>query len=394
MLDSRALRLSLGSCLLVGSFALIAILALSDPASADIVYLKSGKTIEGSVRKNIRDGTYTITTTRGTVVKPIDSVLRIEKAPLPKVQFRARYEKLDKKNLRAVAELAAWCRDKRLIPEKRKLCQIILKIDPNHEMARRELGFVVFENEWILEKELRKKRQELGLIKYAGEWMSPEEKARRQRDEQRKEIEGLFKSVRSENKIVLEYAVRRLMAYEGDHAHELFRPYLADANEHVRLVAVSSLSRYPVRSRRAVGALSAKSRAAKMKAAEDVAGELFAIYLTEPSDKVVEVLKVCLRRFHPEKTFDDVLAALRKNEHKDTVARAGEIGSALLLKDRVPDLIRAIVTEAGAGGTSPRQEHPAVLALLKKTLGVDYGYDVEEWLGWWRKNEWRFRDVP
>jgi hypothetical protein len=366
---------------------LILTLLAAPPLAADIVHLKSGKLIEGKVHKDISRGTYTIETPLGTVVKPIRDVLRVEKAPLPATVFDRRFAKVDQEDVQDLAKLVAFCREKRLVPRKHKVCRLILEIDPNHEMARKELGYVVFENEWILDKELRKKRTELGLVKHLGEWMSPEEKRRRVIEAERKEVAGLFKSVRSDNKIVLEYAVRKLMAYGGPYAYELFTPYLEDANEHVRLVTASALSRFPVKKSKSTGTYD--PRGAKPTKS------LYEVFLLEPSEKVVEVLLICLRRFHPDETFRSTLATLQTDTRPEILTRASRLAEGLLLKRRMPDVCRALVTtRTGPDGKVERVENPAIHKLLTNTINVDHGYDVEEWLGWWKKNEWRFRDVP
>jgi len=366
--------------------------AVAPRARADIVHLTNGKQIEGKVTHDEAAGTFTIETPRGTVVKPASDVLRVESAPLPEADFETRFAKVPRDDLAKLAELAAWCREKRLDAQKSTVCRAILAIDPNHEMARLELGFVVFENEWILEKELRKKRNELGLVKHGGEWMTPEERARIELEANRAEIAALFQSVRSQNAIVLEYAVRKLMAYAGAHAYGLFEPYLDDPNEHVRLVAVSALSRFPVRKDPATGELDAGGVA--------VARRLFVLFLREPSEKVLEVLRPCLRRFCPDEVFRESIATLQRERDPDLTARAAELATILLLKRRVPDVLRALTSPAdaalpaGAGNAANAVEHPRVRRLLVDTLGVDHGFDVESWLAWWRASESRFRDVP
>ncbi len=366
---------------------LVLALLAAAPLAADIVHLKSGKQIEGKVRKDISKGTYTIETPLGKVVKPIGDVLRVEKAPLPATVFDQRFAKVDREEVQALAKLVAFCREKRLVPQKRKVCRLILEIDPNHEMARKELGYVVFENEWILDKELRKKRTELGLVKHRGEWMNPEEKSRRVLEAERKEVDGLFKSVRSDNEIVLEYAVRKLMAYGGPHAYQLFDKYLDDANEHVRLVAVSALSRFPLKKSKSTG----RDDPLGVSTAESI----YRIFLREPSEKVLDVLRVCLRRIHPDATFTASIETMQSEKDASIVSRAAEIAEALLLKRRVPQLFKALISrQRGAEGARERVEHAAVYKLLTDTFEADHGYDVEEWLKWWKKNEWRFRDVP
>ena len=134
-------------------YTAILLIALSAGAlRGDVVYLQDGKTIEGRVTRNELDNTYRIETTRGTVIKPARDVQRIVKAPLPQEVFLKRFASVNRGNIDDLATLVTWAREKHLTPQKQKVCQLILKIDPNHEMARRELGHTVFENEWILEK--------------------------------------------------------------------------------------------------------------------------------------------------------------------------------------------------------------------------------------------------
>ena len=151
--------------------------------------------------------------------------------------------------------------------------------------------------------------------------------------------------VLQDHEIVLEYAVRRIMAYGGTHAYELFTPYLQDGNDHVRLVAVSALSRFPVRKDRKTGRFDPHGT--------KTANALYAMYLREPSDKVVKVLAVCLRRFHPEATYRDAIVSLQTgSDDENTRARVAKIAEALILKKRVPSLFHALVS------TSPRRVAP------------------------------------
>ena len=358
-------------------------------ARADIVYLRDGKTIEGKVTLNEDDNTYRIDTTRGSVIKPANDIQRIVKAKLPQEVFTERFASVDRKDLNELASLVTWAREKYLVPQKQKVCGLILKIDPNHEMARRELGYTVFENEWILEKDLRKKQLDLGLVKYKGEWVSRKEHSRLVFKEETERLATLFKSVESDNHIVVDYAVRKIMAYKGKRAYELFTPYLNSPHESVRLVAVSVLSQFPAR---------AGDKGKKpAQGAVEAARKLFNLALAEPSPKVLKVTSICLRKFHPDETFRQALEALVKPGDAGTIERAREIATQLLLKKRIPgvfDLLVTTETAAEKGGVGEVKENKEILQLLSSSLGVDHGYKKEDWKKWWKENEWRFRDVP
>ena len=354
---------------------------------ADIVYLRDGKTIEGKITLNEEENTYRIETTRGAVIKPVRDVQKIVKAPLPQDVFIKRFGTVDRASLNDLAGLATWAREKYLIPQKQKICKLMLKIDPNHEMARRELGYTVFENEWILEKELRKKQLDLGLVKYRGEWVSTEERERLIFKGDTEQLSSLFKSVQSDNQIVVDYAVRKIMAYTGSRPYELFTPYLESPHESVRLVAVSALSKFP--------AETPKGKTRPSAAAVKAARKLYQLVLAEPSPKVIKVTNICLRRFYPEETFRQALDTLLQPGDEGAIERAAEIANQLLLKKRVPPVFDLLVTKkAGNGGVAEVKENEKILELLRESLGVDHGYDAAVWIKWWKENEARFRDVP
>ena len=354
---------------------------------ADIVYLRDGKTIEGKITLNEEENTYRIETTRGAVIKPVRDVQRVVKAPLPQDVFIKRFGTVDRASLNDLAGLATWAREKYLIPQKQKICKLMLKIDPNHEMARRELGYTVFENEWILEKELRKKQLDLGLVKYKGEWVSTEERERLIFKGDTEQLSSLFKSVQSDNQIVVDYAVRKIMAYTGSRPYELFTPYLESPHESVRLVAVSALSKFP--------AETPKGKSRPSAAAVKAARKLYQLVLAEPSPKVIKVTNICLRRFYPEETFRQALDTLLQPGDEGAIERAAEIANQLLLKKRVPPVFDLLVTKkAGNGGVAEVKENEKILELLRESLGVDHGYDAAVWKKWWKENEARFRDVP
>jgi len=371
------------------TIAAVLILAAA-PVAADIVYLRGGKTIEGKVSRDARTGDYRIETPRGTVTKPASEVLRVEKCTLPEEQFRRQLRKTKRDDLDGLSKLVSYAREKGLADEKKTVCKLILVIDPNHEMARRELGYIVFQNEWVLEKEVRKKREELGLVKHLGEWMTTAERDRRVHEADREELAGLMKSIQSDNRVVTDFAVRKILDYSGKRAYDLFLPYLDAPHENVRLVAVSALSKFPPRN----------NISGTKKEAAAVARRLWTLYLSEPSPKVLAGLKLCLRIFDPPDSFRRAIETLQTTTIVEERERADKATERLLVKSLVPTLCRALVTRRAAtagsapSGTTRTVQHAAIRALLVRIFQVDHGYDVRAWLAWWTANSTRFRDSP
>jgi hypothetical protein len=69
-------------------------------------------------------------------------------------------------------KLAEWCREHVLLPSREVHLKRILELDPNHEPARRGLGYVRKAGHWMTQEEIMTGR---GYVRYKGDWMLPEE---------------------------------------------------------------------------------------------------------------------------------------------------------------------------------------------------------------------------
>ena len=175
---------------------------------ADVVHLKAGRLLEGEVRPVGPDGTVEVRMGGGAVVRVKQSdILRIDRKPSPTQLFDARFKNLPEGEIEPLVELLVLGREALLRKRSRKAAEHILKIDPNHELARWTLGYVVFRNRWVLEAGLRKRND---LVRVDGEWMTREGKKRRQREAARREIEELLALVESENRRIRSYAIKEL----------------------------------------------------------------------------------------------------------------------------------------------------------------------------------------
>ncbi|HET6204052.1 MAG TPA: hypothetical protein VFI25_14775 [Planctomycetota bacterium] len=101
-----------------------------------------------------------------------------------KSEFQRRREALAKGDASSHLDLARWCAEVGLKVEEKTVLKQVLVLDPDHEEARRRLGYVRNEaGKWVLEEELRKQREKdeeqenlrNGLVRYKGGWVAKED---------------------------------------------------------------------------------------------------------------------------------------------------------------------------------------------------------------------------
>ncbi len=343
------------------------------PASlfGDIVYLKSGRSIEGTTSPGKKPGTLEIRTNAGIVVTiSQDEIERIERRPSPAEEVEARLRAIPEGDLAALHDLLAFARDKRLRKQARAIAERILEIDGDDEAARRELGYVVYENRWVPESELRNRP---GLVYHAGQWMSLEEKRRLEKEAARREILELFELAESSNPYVQEFAIRKILARKDEVAREVFFDRIADPRKIPRMIAIRGLLHFPVK-----GPGDETSRKA--------ARELHRLALEEKSPEVLKVLYATLARFHPAENFRLALDVVKTSASSSERSRAAEVLYYTLRKSLVPELCRAVsAAPAGPG-------RPEVRDVLRRALGADFGFDPAAWLRYWEEHQAEFTD--
>ena len=150
-------------------WVMLAGLALAAGASADVVYLKNGKSIEGQVV--VEGDRVTVKIPYGTVSFPRSKVLRIEKGVSAVGIYEKRRAALPAGDAAARLKLAAWCREERLPNRADGLLREVLAIDPENAEARRLLGYVWHEDRWMKPEE---KYRAQGLVEFEKQWHKPE----------------------------------------------------------------------------------------------------------------------------------------------------------------------------------------------------------------------------
>ena len=147
------------------------------PVSGDVITLKNGEVLKGSVVE--KGSRYLIVHRYGKIVIPKTQVARIETEESLLEAYRRKKRDLGPNDIRGRLALARWCRS-RYLPDQSLLALLeVLRIDPDQKEAREALGYVKFKGRWMT---MDQRRAAMGLVQYRGRWMTAEKK----RDLQRK----------------------------------------------------------------------------------------------------------------------------------------------------------------------------------------------------------------
>jgi len=146
----------------------ILLAAMVSAASADEVVLKNGSKIEGSVQE---DGNkITIDVGSGTITVDRSEVKSINRNGGLIEEFDRRAKDARPDDAEAQWQVYTWSRQHEGLKSRgERQLRKILEIDPNHEGARRALGFVNHKGVWLTQEE---SKATLGLVKYNGDWVS------------------------------------------------------------------------------------------------------------------------------------------------------------------------------------------------------------------------------
>jgi hypothetical protein len=144
---------------------------LAAPASADLIFLKNGRILNGKVTDV---GKFlVIELAFGSIRIKKDQVDRVEKKTSDIDLYNAREAALKPKDADARHALALWC-DAKDLPGRAKLNnRDALRINPNHEGARKALGYVWHDQKWMTYDEMM---LATGHVVYEGRWITFNEK--------------------------------------------------------------------------------------------------------------------------------------------------------------------------------------------------------------------------
>jgi len=169
------------------------------PASADLVRLKNGQTLEGDAVEV--DGQVKIHSAVGTIGFPADLVLRIERGDSLERQAGKRLQALAPNDVEGRVQLALDLQKAGANTLAQRIFESVLARDPDHPTARRALGYVRCEEEWTTVEDCHRLH---GNVLYQGRWVSAQERtaleeldhARRQSDLERLRADIQIESAR------------------------------------------------------------------------------------------------------------------------------------------------------------------------------------------------------
>ena len=132
------------------ALGLLVIALLATPIHADLFRLKDGTRLEGTIVREIGDLVS---------IKPPDGVVTIDKSEIkeriekktPFKEYQEKIKTLDSEDLDSQVELARWCERNSLSAEAARHWKRVIEIAPDHEDARKTLGYIWLAGDWYLE---------------------------------------------------------------------------------------------------------------------------------------------------------------------------------------------------------------------------------------------------
>ncbi|MCC7018096.1 MAG: hypothetical protein IT564_12950 [Rhodospirillales bacterium] len=153
----------------------LALLLSCGAATADIVYLTNGRSIEGKV--TVKDGKVIVEKPDGVVILDASKVDRIEKKESLVEAYEKQLAAIDEKAGGAAAkfaELGQWARSRDMDNQAEACFLKAIELDADHAAARAGLGYTKHDGKWMTEDELQQAR---GMVRHGDAWVTPEAKA-------------------------------------------------------------------------------------------------------------------------------------------------------------------------------------------------------------------------
>jgi hypothetical protein len=149
-----------------------ACVGLTPPAFADVARLSNGGEIRGSLKSDRTSPTVEFDTLYGGRIVIERSHVSSTSRRSPAVEEYVTRSREVANTVEAHWELAEWCREKRLLPQREEQLEAILFLDPEHQLARRGLGHLVHQGRWMTRDESMKAQ---GYVKHKGKYLTTQE---------------------------------------------------------------------------------------------------------------------------------------------------------------------------------------------------------------------------
>lgn len=146
-----------------------ALLLCSGVAFADEVHLKNGNVLRGVVKE--QGNKVVVQLDMGSITLDRSQVKEIVRTTTPLQEFHDKLKELKYGDVEGYFKLALWARERDLPVKAREMFDKVLAIDPDHEGARKHLGYRRHRDRWMTEDEYM---VAIGFVKHRGDWLKRE----------------------------------------------------------------------------------------------------------------------------------------------------------------------------------------------------------------------------
>ena len=380
-------------------FAVVLIPAYCGVAGGEVFILASGGRVVGKLlnpKQSPREE-YLIETSGGVRVtlagSQVKQILHQQPAETEYETISPRYPD----TIKGQWELAEWCRQRSLLPQRKKHLQRILELDPDHPKARAALGYSPSEGKWRTQEQVMLDR---GYVRFGGRWRMPQEIELIKKQQEIEKIEKeWFKKVKLWRAWLggdkSDQARQSLLAIDDPRAVEALAASLKDdPREAARIVYVEVLAN--IGTPEACLILAERSLEDPLQEVrltcldnlkEKTSPEVVDYYigkLKSKDNRIVNLAAVGLRYMNDPSAVGPLIDALL-TEHKFKVGK-GSPGSMSQTFGTGPG------GSGGPGGFSfgnstrivkiPLKNQSVLDALASLTKGVNFSYDVRAWKYW------------
>jgi len=395
----------------------IAALTLCGSVVGDVIYLKNGNELEGTIVKQ-SEFLIRFKTGMATIEFEMAEVKEVLKGKTFLDVYRQMWILADHDDIKAKLELAIWARQHKLVKEAELELQQVLLLDKNNRTARMQLGYVKMSGKWVTRDEANLSK---GLVRYNGKWMTPQNREKQRasslRNQTSDRINSIFKKMVRAEPFEQEKLIQELLKIKNTHAAPVIVRYINHSYDQIREAATQAL-----------GALKDAS----------VIPHLAHRALEDESEIVRRQATLALKAIGNVAALNRLTPHLTRNRQKSRRYRAaqalGEIGDprviphlieALFVKIRIvfglnpfqrpgqtaaentskvagPNSVltrftgkqqaRTSISKGLTGGTKANveeefEENPAALEALKRLTGKNFDYSKPKWRTWWSTHE-------
>jgi hypothetical protein len=147
---------------------MILLLSFTMMVRADLILLKNGGKIEGKVT-TIKDDLIMITLPNGSMTLPRGEVKQIIRGVTNVELYQQLKVAIDPNDAEGYYQLGLWCWEHKLPQYHKESLTAAITINPDHEKARKALGYERHEGRWITNDELMALK---GYILHQGKWVT------------------------------------------------------------------------------------------------------------------------------------------------------------------------------------------------------------------------------